>query len=109
MFAFLDWLSFNGLLKWAHDALVAAWDWVWNTLVAVSGAIWSAFSTAVSGVHAMFSYCYEHLGVVRPYFNYVNAWFPLDLFFTLVAIYSAFWLGLVVYRSIKKWIPTVSG
>lgn len=46
---------------------------------------------------------------LQPYIAYANAWVPVDLAITLIVSYSVFWLALVVYRSVKKWIPTVSG
>lgn len=106
---FLEWLSFNGLMKWAHDALVAAWDWLAGIVSGLFGPLWSAVASAIQGVSAMVGWLSSALSGVAGYINFVNAWVPVDVFINCVIVYSSFWLALVVYRSVKKWIPTVSG
>lgn len=109
LLGFLDWLSFSGLLKWFHDAIVSAWDWFVGILSALGGPLLASLGSALTTASVFIGYASTQLAVLRPYFNVVNAWFPLDLLFVLVSAYSAFWLALTIYRSIKKWIPTVSG
>jgi hypothetical protein len=39
----------------------------------------------------------------------VNAWLPVEWFFTLIGGYYAFALLIIVYRAVKSWIPGMGG
>ena len=104
-----DWLTFDGLIKWVHDAFVATYqyfrDGVWATLTVVFGPV----ATAVTAVGAFLATMATGMGVFSSYLAFANAWVPVDLFFQCVSAYSTLWLALVIYRNVKSWIPTVSG
>ena len=42
------------------------------------------------------------------YLAVANTIFPLTELFAYMVLITAFWLGAVIYRFIKSWIPTVS-
>ena len=109
MFAFLDWASYQGFLDAIHDAFVALFQWFWGLLSYLFLPLWNYLVGGLNAVAGKLSVLYSSLSVVAPYLKFVNAWFPLDVLFDLIAVYSAFWLCLVVYRTAKSWIPFVSG
>lgn len=101
---------FEGLWQALLDALIRFFGWVRDLVWAIIEPLWAGIVDAwdcVAG-HAELLYTIIH-DVIFPYFGFVNAWVPVDVFFQMLGCYSAFWLALVVYRSIKKWIPAVSG
>lgn len=109
MFAFLEWFSFSGALKWAHDAAVKVVEYLWELIASLFGPLWNSIASAVSSLGSYVSTMSSALQSISGYIAFINAWVPVDVFINLVIAYSGFWLALVVYRSIKKWIPFVSG
>ena len=101
--------SFEDLIKWFKDAAVTVFEWFWNWLGPYLNPVWMMLETAMSHVAFAVGKAEQGLQILQPYIAYVNAWVPVDTAITLIVGYSAFWLALVVYRSVKKWIPTVSG
>ena len=109
MIAFLDWLSFDGLVKALHDAAVGIYQWFRDMIWSYLGTIFGALGSVIATVGSYLTLLASCLGSVAPYFAFANAWVPVDVFFQLVAAYCSFWLGWVTYRVVKSWIPTVSG
>ena len=109
MFAFLEWLSFDGLMKWAHDAFVLVWETLRDLLWTVISPLFGALSSAVVLVGDYIVQLNAALSGVTPYLAFANAWVPVDLFFQLAAAYSSLWLALLIYRTVKSWLPTLSG
>ena len=109
MLAFLDWLTFDGLLKWVRDAAVTVWDWIVGLVWTFLGPLWQAVCDALNAINSLIVSAKQSLSVIAPYTAAANAWVPIDLTIQCISAYMAFWLVLVTYRTIKKWIPTVSG
>jgi hypothetical protein len=101
--------SFDDLTKWFKDAVVAVFEWLWNWVEPILAPYWDAVVAAMSAIAAAIASAEQHLQILSPYIAYANAWVPVDFAITLIVAYSAFWLALVIYRSVKKWIPTLSG
>jgi len=101
--------SFEDLTKWFRDAFVTVFEWLWNWIEPFLSPFWIAVQTAMAGIASAITIAEQHLQALQPYIAYANAWVPVDLAITLIVSYSVFWLALVVYRSVKKWIPTLSG
>lgn len=109
MLAFLDWLTYENLVKWVKDAFAAFWEFVKAYLESHLGPLWTATAAFFTQMSTHITAAMTHLDGMTPYLEAANAWVPIDLFFQLVILYSGFWLALAIYRSVKKWIPTVSG
>lgn len=109
MLAFLDWFTYENFLKWVKDALATAWEWIKEFLDLWLGPMWDATAAFFSQMSTHITSAMTHLDGMTPYLEAANAWVPIDLFFQLVILYSGFWAALALYRSVKKWIPTVSG
>ena len=106
---FLDWLSYQGFLDGLRDAALTVLQWFWDFLVAYSSPIWGFLQTGVNAVVSKLPLLYSALSVLSPYLKFANAWFPIDVMFDLIGAYLTFWVCLVVYRTVKSWLPTVSG
>jgi hypothetical protein len=106
---FFNWLTWQNLINLLRDAFVHAFEWLWNFIGSAFGTVWSGLEAAVSTVVVFITMLQSAAAPLSPYFNFVNAWFPLDVLVALATAYSTFWVGLVTYRFIKSWIPTVSG
>ena len=109
MFAFLDWLSFDGLMKWAHDVFVMVWETLRDLLWAAILPLFGALTSAVAAVGDYIVLLNSALSGITPYLSFANAWVPVDLFFQLASAYSSLWLSLLIYRTVKSWLPTLSG
>lgn len=46
---------------------------------------------------------------IKGYTDQVNFFFPLSETIALAVTYLGLWIGVWLYRTIKSWIPTVSG
>jgi hypothetical protein len=109
MLAFLEWLSFEGLLQWAKDAAVAVWDFIVGMIWPYLEPLWLAVCDAFVAIHGLLATATQSLSAIAPYVAAANAWVPFDVIIQCLIAYMAFWIVLVTYRSIKKWIPTLSG
>jgi len=101
--------SFDDLIKWFRDAVVTVFEWLWNWVAPQIQPYWNSLSNSLAGIDSAVNSAEQKLQVLQPYIAYVNAWVPVDFAISLIVLYSIFWLTLVVYRSVKKWIPTLSG
>ena len=101
--------SFDDLIKWFKDAFVTVFEWLWSWIGPYLEPFWQAVQSAMDNIAYGVTLAENKLQILQPYIAYANAWVPVDVAINLIGIYSAFWLALVIYRSIKKWIPTVSG
>ncbi len=101
--------SFEDLIKWFKDAAVTVFEWFWSWFEPILKPLWLAVQSAMDNMAYGIELAQNKLEILQPYIAYANAWVPVDLAINLIVTYSAFWLALVIYRSIKKWIPTVSG
>ncbi len=109
MLAFLDWLTFDGLLKALRDAAVAIYEWFRDLVWGLLSPLFDSVASAVEAVGAYVSTLATSLGAVSDCLAFANAWVPIDLFFQLVTVYSVLAAALFVYRTVKSWIPTLSG
>jgi len=105
----LDWLDFSGFVQAVIDAVLRVWAWFRDLMWGFLKPLFLAVYNAVDAVGAWLSAGAERLGFVADYFAFANAWVPVDVFFQLIAAYSALWLAWLVYRTVKSWIPTLSG
>lgn len=106
---FFNWMTWDNIIKLLRDAFAHAFEWLWNFIAATFGAIWAGLAAAVSAVAVFLTMLQSAAAPMAPYFNFVNAWFPLDVLVTIVSAYTTFWVALVTYKFVKSWIPTVSG
>ena len=106
---FFSWMTWANLLKLLRDAAVHVFEWLWNFIGTTFGSIWTALAGAVNSVVVFITTLASYAASLSPYYNFVNAWFPLDVLITLVTAYTTFWVALVTYRFAKSWIPTLSG
>lgn len=109
MFAFLEWLTFENLIKWFKDSVLGVWNWFWGFVGPTISPLWDSVAATFTAITSKISTAIGYLDGLVPYLQFANAWAPVDVFFQLLGAYSAFWLALVIYRSVKKWIPTLSG
>jgi len=107
--AFLDWLTYQGLLDAIHDAAVWVFDFLKEIVVTLLGSLFGALTSAISTLAGYLSDAVSLLGSYTTYLAFANAWFPVDLLFQLLYAYAIFWLALIVYKVVKSWIPFVSG
>jgi len=106
---FFQWQTWSNLIKLFRDAAVHAFEWLWNYLGTTFSGVWTALSGAVGSLAVFINTLQTYAAPLAPYFNLVNAWFPLDVLITLVTAYTTFWVSLASYKFVKSWIPTVSG
>ncbi len=87
--------------SWIKDAIC----WVFEHIIEIVTDLLNAvINTIVQAVPNMEIDTVD----VEPYVAIVNAWAPVDLGLTLFAAYLAIEGAILVYRTIKKHIPTES-
>jgi hypothetical protein len=119
-----DWLTFDGVTKMLRDFVVGAWEIFRDLAVYIFTAvyeffrdmIWAVlepamapFKSAYLALEGFVAQLWASVEYMHPYFDFLNAWVPVDLFIQLATAYSVLWVSLFTYRTIKSWIPTVSG
>jgi len=104
-----SWFSFSGLWKAFLEGVKHAWEWLRDLIWGLLHDLFAAFSSALSSVGHYMTELVNATGSFSEYLAMANAWVPVDLFFQLLTAYSTFWLALLIYRTVKSWIPTVSG
>ena len=110
MIPLADWLpSYQDLLNYVHDALMTVINAVWAFLVATFGGIWTTARAACIAAGSIVASAVAAAQALSAYFNFVNAWVPLDVIITCAVAYSTFWASWFLYKTVKSWIPTLSG
>lgn len=104
-----DWMDFDGFVQAVIDAVVRFFEWFRDIIWAFLSPLFEGVTTAVEYAGEFLTYLAECLGPVSDYLAFANAWAPVDVFFQCVAAYSLLWLALTIYRTVKSWIPTLSG
>jgi len=79
------------VLSWLEDKVTAVGDGISATL--------SAWGTGFASFGAFGASA----------FGMANSFFPVAEFLSMMGVYVALWVGLLIYRVVKSWIPTVSG
>lgn len=97
------------MAEWITDVFNVIWNWFMTALHAVLDPVVNSLTSAINTLSGWASLAVTLVTTFVPYLGFANAWAPVSLFFQLLAAYSIFWLSLVIYRSVKKWIPTLSG
>lgn len=108
-FLWPEWLSFDGLIKWAHDAAVKIWEFLRDLVWGLLSTLFSSLASVMTTVGGYMTTAVSGLGAFTDYLAFANAWVPVDLFFQLLVAYTALAAAVFVYRTVKSWIPTVSG
>ena len=102
--------DFTDLVKWLHDAIMPIFSSIWQFLVTTfTGIATTVYAAIFAVVSPILSPIVSALVVLSPYFAFVNAWIPLDVFANCCVAYSTFWVAWNTYIIAKSWIPTLSG
>jgi hypothetical protein len=106
IFAFFLWDWMESLVKVLFDFL----SFLWNIIYTLGCIELDAFLSVVAaimdstGVMTVFQSAMTDLSF---YFGVLNAWFPLDLAFTLIGAYFSFLVLFVTVKFILKLIPFI--
>lgn len=95
----MEWL-FQWLVSQLVGLVQAVWGWIVTTgqgLIGSALAAWAALFPSWDPAP------------LSGYLASINYFVPLAEMVTLSMVYVTVWLGVLVYRFVKSWIPTVSG
>ena len=106
---------FDSLITWFSEFFSHIWEWIHNALMGFWQTIcdWAKGTIADSLFSLLNSIPPESLPTgtdkVIQYAGYVQCWFPLMEVMTILIAYFAWQFAFLVIRTIKKFIPTISG
>ncbi len=118
------WLTWEGFKKLCYDCFMyvavpifdlfkftflTVYEILRDLMLAIIAPLWTAVSSAWMAIAALIAQLYASLSVIHPYLDFANAWAPVDVFTQCAEAYSTLWVVLGTYRTVKSWIPTLSG
>src|SRR4051794_38664200 len=113
-FLYRLWFFNRQLLQNIYNLALKGWTW----LVALIVVIMGCWKKLIDSIYMLFQQLIDALaGLVMPehsvtqsvgdFFSVINHFFPLEEMFALMTLLSATWLIMLLYRTIKSWIPTL--
>jgi hypothetical protein len=102
-----DWVP--NPVQWAAaevlSALTAGWDWMLNVLGNMAAGFTDLITDHVPDLSSYSAYIapFATLGAI------INYWLPLSDLLVCIGIYWALSVGLILYRIVKSFVPTISG
>lgn len=86
--------------EFIYNAIVGVTEWLVDMFFALLGAALDTVQGLLPSLNI------PGIEQLKPYFEVVNAWVPLDFAMTLLAAYLLIEMAVLIYRTIKKHIPT---